>query len=120
MPSQINLDYQTVWTPRRVGIRLSSQLSTSQRRAVSPCPGHAYLSKVEDAPAEEAPSPSQALASANDGLIYISDDTASDIDEASCDELLDETLPSVNAIVQSLAEETGVIDSTGASSTWHG
>ncbi|KAK3177847.1 hypothetical protein K4F52_009399 [Lecanicillium sp. MT-2017a] len=112
MASQVNLDYQTIWTPCRVGIRLSSQSSTSQRRPVSPYPEHAYLSKVEDAPAEEAPSTSQALASGNEGLIYISDDAASDIDEASCDRPLDETLPSIKAIVQSLPEETGATDST--------
>lgn len=105
--------------PQCVDIRLSSQPSTSQRRLVSSCPEYTYLSKVEDILAEEVLSLSQALALGNNSLIYISDDPASDIDEVLYDKPLDKTLLSIKTMVQSLAEETGVMDSIGMLSTWH-
>lgn len=64
---------------------------------------------------KKALSPRQRLALGND-VIYISDDAASDMSDASDDEATDETLPSVQAITQSVVEERGTMDST---STWH-
>jgi hypothetical protein len=67
-------------------------------------------------PTKEALSPPQRLASGNDDVVYISDDAASDMSDASGDEATEETLPSVQAIMQSVVEERGAMDST---STWH-
>ena len=63
-------------------------------------------------PTKEALSPPQRLASGNNDVIYIADDAASDMSDASDDETRDESLPSVQAIMQSVAEERGTMDST--------
>ena len=90
-----------------------SSMSQQKPKPKSPEDGQNVVDEVP--PTKEALSPPQRLASGND-VIYISDDAASDMSDASDDEATDETLPSVQAIMHSVVEERGIIDST---STWH-
>ena len=96
--------------PRRIDNQRSSQSSMSQRMS-EPKPLEDGKGEVDVvSPAKETLSPPQRLASGNDDVIFISEDAASEMSDASDDETRDESLPSVQAIMQSVAEERGTMD----------
>lgn len=112
MAMQVNLDDQTFWAAQPLS-RPRYGEGQSQPRPALPQPKSSSPSNanpgVIGAPKESLAS-SPRLASSRDDFIYISDDTASDMSNAS-HEPLDEKLPSLQAIVQSL-EDAGKIGST--------
>ncbi|OAA39334.1 myb family transcription factor [Beauveria brongniartii RCEF 3172] len=113
MTSQSNLDYQIFWAPRPLS---RPRCVEGQSRLRPPRP----LPKPSPLPLDESrgmivvpkgsPDSSPRLASSRDDAIYISDDAASDINDAS-HELFDETMPPIQAIVQSL-ENAGKVGNT--------
>lgn len=114
MAIQVNLDHQTFWAPRPLSRPQCVEGQPHSRLAVPQSKSSPLLSNddrgILGVPKESLAS-SPRLASSRDDFIYISDDAASDMDDAS-HEPFDETLLSVQAIVQSL-EDAGKIGSTG-------
>ncbi|KAM3551385.1 hypothetical protein ARSEF4850_007900 [Beauveria asiatica] len=113
MASQSNLDYQTFWAPRPLS-RPRCVEGQSHLRPPLPRPKPSPLPLDESrgmiAVPKGSPDSSPRLVSSRDDAIYISDDAASDINDAS-HELFDETMPPIQAIVQSL-EDAGKVGST--------
>ncbi|OAA33888.1 myb family transcription factor [Beauveria brongniartii RCEF 3172] len=113
MASQSNLDYQIFWAPRPLS-RPRCVEGQSHFRPPRPLPKPSPLPPDESrgmiVVPRGSPHSSPRLASSRDDAIYISDDAASDINDAS-HELFDETMPPIQAIVQSL-ENAGKVGST--------
>lgn len=114
MAIQVNLDDQTFWAPRPLSRPRCVEGQSHSRPAVSQpksslLPSNANRGMI-GVPKESLVS-SPRLASSRDNFIYIPDDAASDMSDAS-NEPFDDTLPSVQAIVQSL-EDAEKIGSTG-------
>ncbi|KAF1733538.1 hypothetical protein CRV24_007442 [Beauveria bassiana] len=120
MAIQVNLDHQTFWAPRPLSKPQCVEGEPHSRPAVPQSKSSPLLSNddrgILGVP-KESLALSPRLASSRDDFIYISDDAASDMDDAASDmddashEPFDETLLSVQAIVQSL-EDAGKIGST--------
>ncbi|KAM3553099.1 hypothetical protein MY1884_006861 [Beauveria asiatica] len=106
MAIQVNLDSQSFWTTRPLS-RPRCVKGQSHFCPAVPQPKSSPLPSNDDRGILGVPKESLAssprLASSRDDFIYISDDTASDISDAS-HEPFDETLPSGRAIVQSLED----------------
>ncbi|EJP62040.1 uncharacterized protein BBA_08964 [Beauveria bassiana ARSEF 2860] len=113
MASQSNLDYQIFWAPRPLS-RPRCVEGQSHPRPPRPLPKPSPLPLDESrgmiVVPKGSPHSSPRLASSRDDAIYISEDAASDINDAS-HELFDETMPPIRAIVQSL-ENAGKVGST--------
>ncbi|KAM3469841.1 hypothetical protein MY8738_009967 [Beauveria namnaoensis] len=111
MVAQANLEYQTFWAPQPLS-RPRCVGGQAQSRPPVPQPKSSPLPRNDNRGMIGVPKESLDLSrrsvSGTDDFIYISDDAGSDIDGGS-PEPVDETLPSVQAIAQSLtdAEETG-------------
>lgn len=118
MATQSNLDYQTFWAPRPLSRPLCVE-AQSQSHTLKPQPKSAPLPQNDKRVMIDLPKRSPYLsprpASGRDDVIYISDDAASDINDAS-HEPFGETLPSIQAIMQSL-EDAGEISNIGKSPT---
>lgn len=119
MAIQVNLDDQTFWAPRPLSrprcVEGDSEFRPAASQPKSALPSHANRGVI-GTPKESLAS-SLRLASSRDDFIYISDDAASEMSDAS-HKPLDETLPSVQAIVQSL-EDAGKLGRTGKSHPVH-
>ncbi|KAJ3499716.1 hypothetical protein NLG97_g121 [Lecanicillium saksenae] len=109
MATQSNLDHQTFWEPRPVSRpRCEGQLRVRPplpQPKASPLPlndSHAMIGMLQ-----ESPDSLPRLTFSRDDVIYISDDAASDINGASY-EPFDETLPPIQAIMQSLEHAWGM------------
>ncbi|TQW01604.1 hypothetical protein IF2G_10868 [Cordyceps javanica] len=105
MATQCNLDYQTFWAPRPSsrprGVDGQSHIRPLPQPKSSPLPPN--YSRGMIGVSKGSPDASPRLASSRDDVVYISDDAASDANDMS-HERFDESLPSIQAIVQSLED----------------
>ncbi|XWW94495.1 hypothetical protein V2A60_002438 [Cordyceps javanica] len=105
MATQCNLDYQTFWAPRPSsrprGVDGQSHIRPLPQPKSSPLPPN--YSRGMIGVSKGSPDASPRLASSRDDVVYISDDAASDANDTS-HERFDESLPSIQAIVQSLED----------------